>query len=44
VSMPASFQGIFSLKPSSNRISFRDVANTVRVPPSLHPSNSGLVN
>jgi amidase len=33
VSMPASFQGLFSLKPSSGRISFRDVANTVRVVP-----------
>ncbi|KAK4033688.1 amidase signature domain-containing protein [Parachaetomium inaequale] len=28
VSMPASFQGLFSIKPSSGRISFRDVANT----------------
>ncbi|SPQ27180.1 4d5488d3-8290-446a-b4cc-13cd47e22ab9 [Thermothielavioides terrestris] len=28
VSMPASFQGLFSLKPSSGRISFRGVANT----------------
>ncbi|CAG8918953.1 unnamed protein product [Penicillium salamii] len=29
VSMPASFQGIFSIKPSSGRISFKGAANTV---------------
>ncbi|KAK3375517.1 amidase signature domain-containing protein [Lasiosphaeria ovina] len=28
VSMPASFNGVFSLKPSSGRISMKDVANT----------------
>jgi len=28
VSMPASFQGMFSLKPSAGRLAFRDVANT----------------
>ncbi|KAI0443365.1 amidase signature domain-containing protein [Xylaria telfairii] len=28
VSMPASFQGVFSLKPSAGRLSFKDVANT----------------
>ncbi|KAL4919314.1 amidase signature domain-containing protein [Aspergillus aurantiobrunneus] len=28
VSMPASFQGIFSIKPSAGRISFKDAANT----------------
>ncbi|KXX74804.1 Acetamidase [Madurella mycetomatis] len=28
VSMPAAFQGLFSIKPSSGRISFKDVANT----------------
>ncbi|KAL2866696.1 amidase signature domain-containing protein [Aspergillus lucknowensis] len=28
VSMPASFQGIFSIKPSAGRISFKDTANT----------------
>ncbi|KAJ8133166.1 hypothetical protein O1611_g465 [Lasiodiplodia mahajangana] len=26
--MPASFQGVFSLKPSAGRLSFKDVANT----------------
>ncbi|RDW93323.1 uncharacterized protein DSM5745_00645 [Aspergillus mulundensis] len=31
VSMPASFQGIFSIKPSAGRISFKDAANTVRL-------------
>lgn len=30
VSMPASFQGVFSIKPSAGRISFKDAANTVR--------------
>ncbi|KAI0115731.1 amidase signature domain-containing protein [Nemania sp. FL0031] len=30
VSMPASFQGVFSLKPSAGRLSFKDVANTGR--------------
>ncbi|CAG8249637.1 unnamed protein product [Penicillium salamii] len=30
VSMPASFQGVFSIKPSSGRISFKDAANTGR--------------
>lgn len=29
VSMPAAFQGVFSIKPSSGRISFKDAANTV---------------
>ncbi|KAL3463862.1 amidase signature domain-containing protein [Aspergillus heterothallicus] len=28
VSMPASFQGVFSIKPSAGRISFKDTANT----------------
>ncbi|KAF8846807.1 amidase [Acephala macrosclerotiorum] len=28
VSMPASFNGVFSIKPSAGRISFKDVANT----------------
>lgn len=28
VSMPASFQGVFSIKPSVGRLSFKDVANT----------------
>ncbi|KAL5336520.1 amidase signature domain-containing protein [Aspergillus crustosus] len=28
VSMPASFQGVFSIKPSAGRISFKDAANT----------------
>ncbi|KAI1506266.1 amidase signature domain-containing protein [Biscogniauxia marginata] len=30
VSMPASFQGIFSIKPSVGRLSFKDVANSGR--------------
>ena len=29
VSMPAAFNGIFSIKPSSGRISFKYVANSV---------------
>ena len=29
--MPSSFQGLFSFKPSSGRISFKDVANTVNM-------------
>lgn len=33
VSMPAAFQGSFSIKPSVGRISYRDVAGTV----SHHP-------
>ncbi|KAL4811467.1 amidase signature domain-containing protein [Aspergillus unguis] len=28
VSMPASFQGVFSIKPSAGRVSFKDAANT----------------
>ncbi|KAL3471563.1 amidase signature domain-containing protein [Aspergillus californicus] len=30
VSMPAAFQGVFSIKPSAGRISFKDAANTGR--------------
>ncbi|KAK0670021.1 Acetamidase [Cercophora samala] len=30
VSMPAAYQGVYSMKPSAGRLSFRDVANTGR--------------
>lgn len=30
VRIPAAFSGIFSLKPTPERISYRDMANTVR--------------
>jgi amidase len=38
VSMPAAYQGLFSIKPSSGRLSFKGVANTVRYVPVLVPS------
>ncbi|KAK4171361.1 Acetamidase [Triangularia setosa] len=30
ISMPAAYQGVYSIKPSAGRLSFRDVANTGR--------------